>query len=141
MEGGMSLTIRSAIAIPLVASVLIVSPGWSQPGTAQPPERNTAAFREVVQLHAAELAQLASPAEAGIWLVQDTAGHRISSGVLAKFPASIASENYGQVVPGAAGLEAVGFGLARTPVVGGAGPFRVAYVTIAKAPPARAPSH
>jgi hypothetical protein len=104
-------------------------------------EQHTAAFIEVVQLYAADIAKLPQPAEAGIWLVQDAAGHRISSGVLKTFPAKISSENYGQIVPGAAGQRAIEFGFARTPVVGAAGPFRVAYVTVEAAPPAGARPH
>ena len=92
----------------------------------------------VVQLHAGDIAELPQPAEAGIWLVEDSTGHRISSGVLPSFPAGITSEDYGQVVPGAAGLSAIELGFARTPVVGGAGPFRVVFVTVSAAPPSRA---
>lgn len=133
--------IPTSLAFPLFASVLIASPVWSQASVSALPEQHTAAFLAVVQLHAGDIAKLPRPADAGIWLVQDTAGHRISSGVLTTFPARISSQNYGQIVPGAAGQTAIEFGFARTPVVGGAGPFRVVFVTVAAAPPAGAGPH
>ena len=109
-------------------------PLHAQASLADLKERNTDAFVTVVRLHAAEIAKLPQPGQAGIWLVQDSTGRLVSSGVLKTFPLSISSESYGQVVPGAAGKRAIEFGFARTPVVGGAGPFRVAYVTVAAAP-------
>lgn len=130
--------IPTALAVPLLASVFVASPVWSQASVTALSEQHTAAFLAVVQLHAGDIARLPQPADAGIWLVQDKAGHRISSGVMATFPARITSEDYGQIVPGAAGLEAIAFGFARTPIVGGAGPFRVVFVTVAAAPPAGA---
>jgi len=133
--------ICAVLALPLVASLLTASPAWPQASLSVLKERDTPAFREVVQRHAADIAKLPHPAEAGICLVQDTAGRLLSSGILTSFPAGISSEDYGQVVPGAAGLKAVEFGFARTPVVGGAGPFRVVYVTAAVAPPSAMERH
>ena len=130
--------IPTTLAVPLIASAFIASPVWSQASVSALSERHTAAFQAVVQLHARDISRLERPADAGIWLVQDKAGHRISSGVMATFPARISSEDYAQIVPGAAGLEAIEFGFARTPTVGGAGPFRVVFVTVAAAPPAGA---
>jgi len=130
----MGHSIGIALALPLVATALVVGPARSQATLSTLRETDTPAFREVVQRHAADIAKLPRPADAGIWLVQDTTGHLISSGILTSFPAGISSEDYGQVVPGAAGLQAVAFGFARTPVVSGAGPFRVAYVTVPAAP-------
>jgi len=119
----------------LFSSALLVLPVCAQ---AQRPvavsalrEQNTAAFRAVVQLHAVEMARLPGPSDAGIWLVQDSNGRLISSGVLRRFPTDISSRNYGRIVPGAAGQRAIDFGFARTPVLDRAGPFRVAYVTVA----------
>jgi hypothetical protein len=131
----------TSMALPFLATVLIASPLWSQASLSNLPEGQTEAFRTVVPLHAADIAKLPRPADAGIWLVQDGAGHRISSAVLATFPAGIGSDNYGDVVPGAAGLHAIAFGFARTPVVAGLGPFRVVYVTVAAAPAPRAAPH
>jgi hypothetical protein len=134
----MNRLIATTLALPLLASVLISSPGRAQAPLSALEEGQTEAFRDVVQLHAADIAKLPRPAQAGIWLVQDPGGHRISSGVLAAFPAEIGSADYGEVVPAAAGQQAVAFGFARTPVVGTLGPFRVVYVTVlAPAPAAR----
>jgi len=127
----MDSRIRRSLAFVLVASASLASAAWSQAPLSKLPEQNTPAFRQVVQLYAADIAKLPQPAAAGIWLVQDGAGRLISSGMLATFPASISSDDYGQVVPGAAGLRAQAFGFARTPVVNGAGPFRVVFVTVA----------
>ena len=126
---------RPRILVPaLLICASFASPLRAQPSLADLQERNTEAFVAVVRLHAAELAKLPQPGQAGIWLVQDSTGHLISSGVLRTFPAGISSGDYGQIVPGAAGKGAIEFGFARTPVVDGAGPFRVAYVTVAVAP-------
>ena len=99
-------------------------------------EQRTAAVMEAVRRHAAGISRLPRPQDAGLWLVQDSSGHYISSGVLDSFPTSISSTNYRTVVPGAsaAGQEATAFGFARTPVVDGAGPFRLVYVTVARRP-------
>lgn len=104
------------------------------------PERHTAAFDSAAKLHAKQIAKLPNAADAGLWIVQDTAGHLISSGILATFPTEISNGNYGSVVPGAAGLTAREFGVARTRTVNGMGPFRVAFVTVATRPgPSRSP--
>ena len=99
-------------------------------------ELNTPAAREAVRRHAAAVNALARPQDAGLWLVQDSAGAYVSSGVLESFPTSIGSTNYRTVVPGAAatGQDAISFGFARSPVVEGAGPFRLVYVTVARRP-------
>jgi len=97
---------------------------------------NTSATREAVRRHAAAINALARPQDAGVWLVQDSTGAYISSGVLESFPESIGSRNYKTVVPGAAatGQDARSFGFARSPVVDGAGPFRLVYVTVDRRP-------
>jgi beta-lactamase regulating signal transducer with metallopeptidase domain len=96
----------------------------------------TPAVMEAVRRHAAAIAALARPQDAGLWLVQDSVGNYISSGVLTSFPTGMSSSNYKTVVPGAsaAGEDAIAFGFAHTPVVGGAGPFRLVYVTVARKP-------
>ncbi len=121
-----------------LASALLASPAQSQAPVSALTEGRTEAFQVVVRLHAAQLATLPHPEKAGIWLVQDAGGHRISSGVAEVFPASISSYDFGYVVPAAAGHTALEFGFARTPVVDNQGPFRVVYVTVAD-PPARGP--
>lgn len=95
------------------------------------PVVNTPAFLAIARLHRAELARLPQPDQGGIWLVQDSTGHLISSGVLKTFPAAISSSDYAEIVPVVAKLQVLAFGLARTPVIDGAGPFRVAFVTVA----------
>jgi hypothetical protein len=131
----MNRLMATSLALPLFASVLLAPPARSQASLSVLREGQTEAFRAVVPLYAADIAKLPRPAYAGIWLVQDAAGHRISSGILTAFPAEIGNADYGDVVPGAAGLRAIDFGFMRTPVVDGFGPFRVAYVTVAAAPP------
>ena len=94
-------------------------------------EQQSPAFTEAARLQASAIASLPAPADAGIWLVQDTNGQLLASGVLSSFPTSISSSDYTTVVPGAAGLHAVEFGFARTTRFHGHGPFPVAYVTVA----------
>ncbi|HTT67493.1 MAG TPA: hypothetical protein VMF70_05640 [Gemmatimonadales bacterium] len=128
----------TTLAVLLAAPVLLVSPRSSRaqepPSLAELPMLNTPAFTTALQQHHEEISRLARPAEAGIWLVQDSTGHLVSSGVLQQFPAAITASNYAQVVPGASGLTAISFGFARTPAMNGCGPFRVAWVTVAPAP-------
>ncbi len=119
------LLISASVAAPLSAQAAPLAPVSAYR------ERNTAAFRAVIRLHAAEIAKLPQPSEAGIWLLQDATGNLISSGVLRTFPTSISNEDYGKIVRPGAGRRVIEFGLARTPEVGDAGPFRVAFVTVA----------
>src|SRR5512143_789765 len=109
----------------IACSTATQQPATSLPTLATYPQRNSTAFVEAARLQAPAIAALATPGEAGIWLVQDANGHLLSSGVLAKFPTTISSSDYDKVVPGAAGLHAEEFGFARTDKVAGYGPFRV----------------
>ena len=97
---------------------------------AQLPEHNTPAFVEAARRHAPELQAWASADDAGLWVVEDSLGHLVASGVLATFPTTISSSDYETVVPGALGLEARAFGFARTPSSRSQPAFRVAYVTL-----------
>jgi len=99
-------------------------------------ELRTQAVMEAVRRHAADVGALPRPQDAGLWLVQDSAGDHISSGVLTSFPTGMNSLNYKAVVPGASatGQDAIAFGFAHTPAVGGLGPFRLVYVTVARRP-------
>ncbi|HXY67929.1 MAG TPA: hypothetical protein VEH62_00680 [Gemmatimonadales bacterium] len=132
-------TTLTALAVLLAAPALLFSPPTSEaqqpPTLGELPMQNTPAFTTALEQHHMEISRLANPAEAGIWLVQDSTGHLVSSGVLPKFPAAIGADTYATVVPGAAGLRAIAFGFARTPAMNGCGPFRVAYVTVPVAPP------
>jgi len=141
----MMARIGARLLLPLLTSTLATVPllqAQEAPSLAALPEGTTAAFVAVIPLHHDSIAHLAHPASAGIWLVQDSTGHLIASGVLATFPTTgITADNYAQIVPGAAGLRALAFGYARTSAMNGCGPFRVAYVTVAVAPhPSAGPS-
>jgi len=141
----MKARIGARLLVPLLTSALAMVPllrAQERPSLATLPEGNTAAFAAVIPLHHDALMRLAHPADAGIWLVQDSTGHLISSGVLPTFPTTeMTVSNYAQIVPGAAGLTALEFGYARTSTMNGCGPFRVAFVTVAPAPhPSGGPS-
>jgi hypothetical protein len=118
------------ISVPFLALAVVTCSNASKPWAALP-ERHSPAVTEAARHQASAIAMLPVPADAGIWLVQDTNGQLVSSGVLSSFPTSINSSNYAVLVPGAAGFHAEEFGFARTAKVDGLGPFRVAYVTVA----------
>ncbi len=112
-----------------VGSLLACAPPVSGPA-ASLSERNTPAFAKAASLHATEMASLPSSASAGLWVVEDSQGNLVASGVLRAFPTTISSEDYGTVVPGAAGLVAREFGFARTTATWSHPALRVAYVTL-----------
>jgi hypothetical protein len=119
------------LAIAAMACSAALRQPTTPPSWAAMPEQPSPAFTQAARLQAATIAALPAPTEAGIWLVQDTKGQLLSSGVLPTFPASISSADYTTVVPGAAGLHAEEFGFARTVRAHGQGPYRVAYVIVA----------
>jgi hypothetical protein len=91
----------------------------------------TPAFRTAAQRHAAAMMALPATHSAGLWIVQDAHGRLIDSGILDPFPTKITSDNYGQVVPGAAGKVATEFGFSRTLGTAQRPSFRAVYVTVA----------
>ena len=93
------------------------------------PQRSPA-FSAAARRHAQEMTQLGPSASAGLWIMQDARGHLVASGVLSPFPTTISSDNYGRVVPGAAGRAAAAFGFARTLGTQTRPAYRVAYVTL-----------
>jgi hypothetical protein len=105
------------------------------------PEANAPAFVAAVRLNAFELSSLPRPADGGTWLVEDSMGTLISSGVLRVFPSAITSVDYGAIVPGAAKRSRIAFGFARSPVVDGNGPFRVVFVVVRSTPQRPTTSH
>jgi hypothetical protein len=94
------------------------------------PQR-TPAFSAAARRHAHDMTQFGPSTSAGLWIVQDARGRLVASAVLTPFPTSISSENYGRVVPGAAGRAAARFGFARTLATATRPAYRVAFVTLA----------
>ena len=88
----------------------------------------TPAFLEAAETHAAALRD--STAEAGIWLVQDSHGRLVLSGIAKPFPTMISSEDINSVIPGARGYTPKEFGFALTPTAPGRPVFRVVYATV-----------
>jgi hypothetical protein len=91
---------------------------------------STAAFVGAARLHADSLARLPATAQAGLWIVQDTKGRLISSGILSPFPTTFSSDHIADVVPGAAGLSPIEFGFALTPAERNRPAVRAAFVTV-----------
>ncbi|MDZ4862642.1 MAG: hypothetical protein SGJ01_04275 [Gemmatimonadota bacterium] len=134
MKAGLwgSFELRSWVVGALSVAIVAAPTQAQQPkavALAALPPCLTPACDKVISIHQAALTALPLPEQAGIWIVQDADGRLLSSGVLNPFPTEISSQTYGKIVPGAAGLVAVGFGLAKTRAMNGHGPFRVVYVT------------
>lgn len=89
--------------------------------------RNSAAMVAAVAQHRAALAR---SDRAGLWVVEDRTGKLVASGVLPKFPTSINSDNYTDVVPGTAGRKLLEFGFGGTPSTRRQRAVQVAYVLL-----------
>lgn len=125
--------LRLVAACTLVALVACTS---AAPDTASSrrgavlPEGDSPAFLEAATRHAAQLAALPDTAVAGLWLLQDSTGHELASGIAQPFPTGIADDDYTTIVPASAGYEALAFGFARTSAGRNLGSIPVVYVTV-----------
>jgi len=99
------MRIRHQVGSLAAAATLLACSAPEKSPASYLPERDSPAFAAAASLHASEVAQLPTSPAGGLWVVEDSLGNLVASGVLTTFPASISSENFGAIVPGAAGRQ------------------------------------